>query len=129
MTTLLIAEIDATGLKDVTNRALTAAKELGGPVHVLVAGANAQAAAEQAAKLQGVEKVLVADAAYEHRLAEPTAALIVSLAGGYDAIVAPSTAAWKNVLPRVAALLDVMQISDIVKVVSSDTFERPIYAG
>ena len=129
MTTLLIAEIDATGLKDVTNRALTAAIELGGPVHVLVAGANAQAAAESAAKLQGVEKVLVADAAYEHRLAEPTAALIVSLAGSYDAIVAPSTAAWKNVLPRVAALLDVMQISDIVKVVSSDTFERPIYAG
>ncbi|MGJ4858960.1 electron transfer flavoprotein subunit alpha/FixB family protein [Labrys sp. KB_33_2] len=129
MTTLLIAEIDATGLKDVTNRALTAAIELGGPVHVLVAGANAQAAAEAAAKLAGVEKVLVADAAYEHRLAEPTAALIVSLAGGYDAIVAPSTAAWKNVLPRVAALLDVMQISDIVKVVSPDTFERPIYAG
>ncbi|MBP0581832.1 FAD-binding protein [Labrys sp. LIt4] len=129
MTTLLIAEIDATGIKDVTNRALTAAKELGGPVHVLVAGANAQAAAQEAAKLQGVEKVLVADAAYEHRLAEPTAALIVSLAGGYDAIVAPSTAAWKNVLPRVAALLDVMQISDIVKVVSADTFERPIYAG
>ncbi|QEN86062.1 electron transfer flavoprotein subunit alpha/FixB family protein [Labrys sp. KNU-23] len=129
MTTLLIAEIDATGLKDVTNRALTAALELGGPVHVLVAGANAQAAAESAARLQGVEKVLVADATYEHRLAEPTAALIVSLAGSYDAIVAPSTAAWKNVLPRVAALLDVMQISDIVKVVSSDTFERPIYAG
>ncbi|QEN84911.1 electron transfer flavoprotein subunit alpha/FixB family protein [Labrys sp. KNU-23] len=129
MTTLLIAEIDATGLKDVTNRALTAAIELGGPVHVLVAGANAQAAAEAAAKLAGVGKVLVADAAYEHRLAEPTAALIVSLAGSYDAIVAPSTAAWKNVLPRVAALLDVMQISDIVKVVSSDTFERPIYAG
>lgn len=129
MTTLLIAEIDATGLKDVTNRALTAAKELGAPVHVLVAGANAPAAAQAAAKLQGVDKVLVADAAYEHRLAEPTAALIVSLAGGYDAIVAPSTAAWKNVLPRVAALLDVMQISDIVKVVSSDTFERPIYAG
>ncbi|WP_448950665.1 electron transfer flavoprotein subunit alpha/FixB family protein [Labrys neptuniae] len=129
MTTLLIAEIDATGLKDVTNRALTAAIALGGPVHVLVAGANAPAAAEAAAKLQGVEKVLVADAAYEHRLAEPTAALIVSLAGGYDAIVAPSTAAWKNVLPRVAALLDVMQISDIVKVVSADTFERPIYAG
>ncbi|WP_454818647.1 electron transfer flavoprotein subunit alpha/FixB family protein [Labrys neptuniae] len=129
MTTLLIAEIDATGLKDVTNRALTAAIELGGPVHVLVAGANAQAAAEAAAKLAGVEKVLVADAAYEHRLAEPTAALIVSLAGGYDAIVAPSTAAWKNVLPRVAALLDVMQISDIVKVISPDTFERPVYAG
>jgi electron transfer flavoprotein alpha subunit len=129
MTTLLIAEIDATGLKDVTNRALTAAAQLGAPVHVLVAGAGAGAAAQAAAKLSGVEKVLVADASYEHRLAEPTAALIVGLASGYDAIVAPSTPAWKNVLPRVAALLDVMQISDIVKVVSADTFERPIYAG
>ncbi|WP_413989946.1 electron transfer flavoprotein subunit alpha/FixB family protein [Labrys okinawensis] len=129
MTTLLIAEIDATGLKDVTARALTAAAALGAPVHVLVAGAGAQAAAEAAARLAGVDKVLVADASYEHRLAEPTAALIVGLAPGYDAIVAPSTPAWKNVLPRVAALLDVMQISDIVKVVSADTFERPIYAG
>ncbi|CAM5776397.1 electron transfer flavoprotein subunit alpha [Labrys miyagiensis] len=129
MTTLLIAEIDATGLKDVTARALSAARDLGAPVHVLVAGANAQAAAQEAARLAGVDKVLVADASYEHRLAEPTAALIVSLAPGYDAIVAPSTPAWKNVLPRVAALLDVMQISDIVKVVSPDTFERPIYAG
>jgi electron transfer flavoprotein alpha subunit len=129
MTTLLIAEIDASGLKDVTSRALTAAAQLGAPVHVLVAGAGADGAAQAAAKLAGVEKVLVADASYEHRLAEPTAALIVSLAPAYDAIVAPSTPAWKNVLPRVAALLDVMQISDIVKVVSPDTFERPIYAG
>jgi electron transfer flavoprotein alpha subunit len=129
MTTLLIAEIDATGLKDVTNRALTAAAQLGAPVHVLVAGAGAETAAQAAARLSGVEKVLVADAAYEHRLAEATAALIVGLAPGYDAIVAPSTPAWKNVLPRVAALLDVMQVSDIVKVVSPDTFERPIYAG
>jgi electron transfer flavoprotein alpha subunit len=129
MTTLLIAEFDASGLKDVTARALTAAAQLGAPVHVLIAGAGADAAAQAAAKLSGVDKVLVADASYEHRLAEPTAALIVGLASGYDAILAPSTPAWKNVLPRVAALLDVMQISDIVKVISPDTFERPIYAG
>jgi electron transfer flavoprotein alpha subunit len=129
MTTLLIAEFDASGLKDVTARALTAAAQLGAPVHVLIAGAGAEAAAQAAAKLSGVDKVLVADASYEHRLAEPTAALIVGLAPGYDAIVAPSTPAWKNVLPRIAALIDVMQISDIVKVISPDTFERPIYAG
>ncbi len=97
---------------------------------LLVAGANAQAAADAAAKLEGVEKVLLADAApYEHQLAEPTAALIVSLAGSYDALVAPATSKGKNVMPRVAALLDVMQVSDITKVVSPDTFERPIYAG
>jgi electron transfer flavoprotein alpha subunit len=129
MTTLLIAEFDASGLKDVTARALTAAAQLGAPVHVLIAGAGADGAAQAAAKLSGVDKVLVADASYEHRLAEPTAALILGLAPGYDAILAPSTPAWKNVLPRVAALLDVMQISDIVKVISPDTFERPIYAG
>ena len=129
MTTLLIAEFDASGLKDVTARALTAAAQLGAPVHVLIAGAGADAAAQAAAKLSGVDKVLVADASYEHRLAEPTAALIVGLAPGYDAILAPSTPAWKNVLPRIAALIDVMQISDIVKVISPDTFERPIYAG
>ena len=129
MTTLLIAEFDASGLKDVTARALTAAAQLAAPVHVLIAGAGADAAAQAAAKLSGVDKVLVADASYEHRLAEPTAALIVGLAPGYDAILAPSTPAWKNVLPRIAALIDVMQISDIVKVISPDTFERPIYAG
>jgi len=129
MTTLLVAEHDASGLKDVTARALTAAKALGAPVHVLVLGAGAAAAAQAAARLDGVAKVLTADASYEHRLAEPAAALIVSLAANYDAILAPSTAAWKNVLPRVAALLDVMQVSDIVKVVAPDTFERPIYAG
>ena len=129
MTTLLIAEHDASGLKDVTYRALTAAKALGAPVHVLILGAGTEGAAQAAAKLDGVSKVLTADASYEHRLAEPAAALIVSLAADYDAILAPSTAAWKNVLPRVAALLDVMQVSDIVKVVAPDTFERPIYAG
>jgi electron transfer flavoprotein alpha subunit len=130
MTTLLIAEHDNAHLKDATHKALSAATALGGPVHVLVAGTNAKAAADAAAKLAGVEKVLLADAApYEHQLAEPVAALIVSLAPAYDAIVAAATTTGKNVLPRVAALLDVMQISDITKVVSPDTFERPIYAG
>jgi electron transfer flavoprotein alpha subunit len=130
MTTLLIAEHDNTQIKDATNKALSAAAALGGPVHVLVAGQNCRAAADAAARLAGVEKVLLADApAYEHQLAEPTAALIVSLAGPYDALVAPSTTTGRNVMPRVAALLDVMQVSDITKVVSPDTFERPIYAG
>jgi electron transfer flavoprotein alpha subunit len=109
---------------------LTAAKALGGEVHVLVAGKDARGVADAAAKLDGVGKVLVADgASYEHMLAEPLAALIVSLAPGYDAIVAAATTTGKNVLPRVAALLDVMQISDIVKVLAPDTFERLIYAG
>jgi electron transfer flavoprotein alpha subunit len=130
MTTLLIAEHDNAQLKDATHKALSAAKALGAPVHVLVAGSNARPAAEAAAKLEGVEKVLLADSpAYEHMLAEPTAALIVSIAGSYDALVAPSTSNGKNIMPRVAALLDVMQVSDITKVVSPDTFERPIYAG
>jgi electron transfer flavoprotein alpha subunit len=132
MTTLLIAEHDHEALKDVTNKALTAAAQLGGEVHVLVAGAGAgtKAAAEAAAKLQGVKKVLVAEgAAYEHDLAEPLAALIVALAPSYDAFVAPATSRFKNVMPRIAALLDVMQVSEIIKVISPDTFERPIYAG
>ena len=130
MTTLLIAEHDNAHLKDATHKALSAAKALGAPVHVLVAGANARAAADAAAKLEGVEKVLLADSpAYEHQLAEPMAALIVSLAGGYDAIVAPATSNGKNFMPRVAALLDVMQVSDVLKVIAPDTFERPTYAG
>ena len=130
MTTLLIAEHDNKTLKDATNKALTAAKALGADVHVLVAGKDCKAVADAAAKLDGVKKVLLADApVYEHLLAEPTAALIVSLAGGYDAIVAPATTTWKNIMPRVAALLDVMQVSEITKVVAPDTFERPIYAG
>jgi electron transfer flavoprotein alpha subunit len=130
MTTLLIAEHDNAHLKDATHKALTAAQALGSAVHVLVAGSNARAAAEAAAALEGVEKVLLADSpAYEHRLAEPMAALIVELASSYDALVAPSTSNGKNIMPRVAALLDVMQVSDITKVVSPDTFERPIYAG
>ncbi len=130
MTTLLIAEHDNASLKDATPKALTAAAQLGGEVHVLVAGENAKAAADAAAKLNGVTKVLLADnAAYAHDLAEPLADLIVSLAGGYDAIVAPATTRFKNTLPRVAALLDVMQVSEIIKVVAPDTYERPIYAG
>ena len=130
MTTLLLAEHDNKTIKDATAKALTAAKALGADVHVLVAGKDCKAAAEAAAKLDGVKKVLLADAPpYEHAVAEPLAALIVSLAGGYDAIVAPATTNGKNVMPRVAALLDVMQISEITKVVSPDTFERPIYAG
>jgi electron transfer flavoprotein alpha subunit len=130
MTTLLIAEHDNKSLKDSTNKALTAAKALGGDVHVLVAGKDAKPAAEAAAKLDGVAKVLLADSpAYEHQLAEPLAALIVSLAGDYDAIVAAATTTGKNVMPRVAASLDVMQISEVTKVVAPDTFERLIYAG
>ena len=130
MTTLLLAEHDNKVLREQTAKAVTAAKALGGDVHVLVAGANCRGVAEAAAKIDGVAKVLLADAgAYEHALAEPLAALIVALAANYDAIVAPATTTGKNVLPRVAALLDVMQISDITKVIAPDTFERLIYAG
>ena len=130
MTTLLVAEHNNKVLKDSTSKALTAAKALGGDVHMLVAGKDCKAVADLAAKLDGVKKVLLADTAlYQHSVAEPLAALIVSLAGGYDAIVAPATTNGKNVMPRVAALLDVMQISEIIKVIAPDTFERPIYAG
>jgi electron transfer flavoprotein alpha subunit len=130
MTTLLIAEHDNQTLKDATNKALTAAGALGAPVHVLVAGQGTRGVAEAAAKLDGVEKVLLADApALAHLLAEPLAALVVTLASSYNAIVAPATTTGKNFMPRVAALLDVMQISDIVKVIGPDTFERLIYAG
>jgi len=130
MATLLIAEHDNKVLKDATAKALTAAKALGADVHILVAGKDCKAVADAAAKLDGVKKILLADAPlYEHAVAEPLAALIVSLAGNYDAIVAPATTNGKNVMPRVAALLDVMQISEITKVIAPDTFERPIYAG
>src|SRR6202049_1865476 len=130
MKTLLLAKHDNKRLFDATHKALTAARDLGGEIDVLVAGKDCRSVAEQATKLAGVAKVLLAeDASLEHRLAEPTAALIVSLAGPYDAIVAAATTTGKNVMPRVAALLDVMQISDVIKVVSPDTFERPIYAG
>ena len=130
MTILLIAEHDNATLSDQTAKAMSAASALGGDVHVLVAGHNAKAAADEAAKLDGAAKVLLAaDASLEQQLAEPMAALIVSLAGDYDAIVAAATTNGKNIMPRVAALLDVMQVSEIVEVVSTDTFKRPIYAG
>ncbi|WP_315722066.1 MULTISPECIES: electron transfer flavoprotein subunit alpha/FixB family protein [unclassified Bradyrhizobium] len=130
MATLLIAEHDNAGIKDATNKALTAAAALGADVDVLVAGQGAKGAADAAAKLAGVKKVLLADdAAYAHDLAEPLADLVVKLAANYDAVVAPATSRFKNVMPRIAALLDVMQVSEIIKVVAPDTFERPIYAG
>jgi len=130
MASLVIAEHDNAVLKDATHKTVTAAAEVGGPVHVLVAGENCAAVAEAATKIAGVEKVLLADAhGYARQLAEPMEALILSLAGKYDAILAPATTTGKNFLPRVAAKLDVGQISEILKVVSPDTFERPIYAG
>jgi electron transfer flavoprotein alpha subunit len=130
MKILLLAKHDNGVLKDATHKALTAARELGGDVDVLVAGKGCRSVAEEAAKLEGVAKVLLAEhESREHRLAEPTAALIVSLAGAYDVLMAPATTTGKNVMPRVAALLDVMQISDITKVIAPDTFERLIYAG
>ncbi len=133
MTTLLLAEVHGGKLNDSTAKALTAAAALGAPVHILVVGAgqeNENSAAQAAAKLAGVEKVLTLSGdAFAHGLAEPLADLIVSLAPSYDAIVAPATSTGKNVLPRVAALLDVAQVSEISKVVSADVFERPIYAG
>ncbi|MDH0117124.1 electron transfer flavoprotein subunit alpha/FixB family protein [Rhizobium pusense] len=130
MAILLLADHDNASLSDQTAKTLTAAAKIGGDVHILVAGAGARAAAEQAAKLSGVSKVLVAeDASLANNLAEPLAALIVSLAGSYDTIISAATSVGKNVLPRVAALLDVAQISEITDVVSADTFKRPIYAG
>jgi electron transfer flavoprotein alpha subunit len=130
MAVLLVADHNNTALGASTAKAMAAAKAIGGDVHVLVAGAGCGAAAEAAAKLAGVSKVLVADAPQlANQLAEELAPLIVGLAGSYDAILAPATASGKNVLPRVAAALDVAQISEIIKVVSPDTFERPIYAG
>jgi electron transfer flavoprotein alpha subunit len=130
MTTLLLGEVAGGHLADICARALTAAVQLGAPVDVLITGQNAGAAADAAAKLAGVAKVRVADdALYAHGLAEPLAALLVSLAGEYDAIVGASSPFSKNVLPRVAALLDVMQLSDITKVLGPKSFERPIYAG
>lgn len=130
MAVLLLAEVNGGELAvDATAKTLTAAKMLG-DVTILCAGAGCSGAADAAAKLDGVSKVLCADdAAYGHGLAEPVADLIVSLAGDFEHIVAPATASAKNVMPRVAALLDVMVISDISGVVDGDTFERPIYAG
>src|SRR5688500_16269746 len=125
MTTLLLAEHDNQRLNEATAKALSAAQKLGGEVHVLVAGKNIAAVAQEAAKLAGVAKVLAAEAdALEHGLAEPLAALIVGLAAPYDALVAAATTTGKNVMPRVAALLDVMQISDVMEIVAPDTFRR-----
>jgi electron transfer flavoprotein alpha subunit len=130
MATLLVAEHDDKTLNGVTAKAMTAAKALGAEVHVLVAGQGCKPAAEAAAKLDGAAKVLLADdARYAHRLAEPVAALIVALAKDYDAIVSAASTAGKNFMPRAAALLDVMQISEVIKVDAPDTFQRPIYAG
>jgi electron transfer flavoprotein alpha subunit len=130
MTVLLVAEHDNAALSASNAKAMSAAKALGQDVHVLVAGANCKGVAEAAGKLDGASKVLLADAPQlGHALAEEMAALIAGLMDAYDAVVAASTASGKNFMPRVAALLDVMQISDIIKVVSPDTFERPIYAG
>jgi len=130
MATLLIAEHDNKTLNPATLKAMTAASALGADVDVLVAGEGAKAVADAAAKIAGVKKVLLADnAAYKNKLAEPMTALVVKLAEKYDAIVSPATTSGKNFMPRVAALLDVMQISEIIKVESPDTFQRPIYAG
>lgn len=130
MTILVIAEHDNTTLKAATLNTVAAAQKIGGEVHVLVAGANCAAAAQQAAALQGVAKVKVADAAhYDAQTAENLTALVVANAAGYTHILAPATTFGKNLLPRVAALLDVAQISEITAVESADTFVRPIYAG
>ena len=130
MTALVIAEHDNASLKGATLNAVTAASQMGGDVHVLVAGNNAAAAAQAAAQVAGVAKVLHAEgAALGDALAENLAAQVLAVAGSYSHIVFPATASGKNVAPRVAAKLDVAQISDITKVDSADTFERPIYAG
>jgi electron transfer flavoprotein alpha subunit len=129
MTALVLLDYDATGIKQPSRSAVAAAAKLG-EVHGLIAGENVGATAEAAAKIAGVTKVLVADGpAYAHALAEPLAALIVSLAGDYSHVLAAATAVGKNVLPRVAALLDSQPISDISDVIDADTFVRPIYAG
>ncbi|WP_265517182.1 electron transfer flavoprotein subunit alpha/FixB family protein [Nitratireductor luteus] len=130
MAILLFAEHDNAALSDQTAKALAAASRIGSDIDVLIVGKNAGSAAEEAASLAGVRSVILAEGnALEHRLAEPTAELILSLSGNYDTIVAPATTTGKNVLPRVAAMLDVMQISEITEAISADTFKRPIYAG
>ncbi len=130
MAALVLAEHDNKSLSDATAKTVTAAAAISTPVHILVAGENCSAVADAAAKIAGVEKVLVADdALYAHMVAETMETLILSLADKYDAILAPATTNGKNILPRIAAKLDVPQISEILKVVSADTFERPIYAG
>ena len=130
MSTLVIAEHDNSSLKPATLNAVAAAQALGAGIDILVAGAGCAAVGEEAAKVAGVSKVLVADnAAYEHQLAENVSLLIAEVATGYDNIIAPSTSNGKNIMPRVAALLDVAQISDVTGIESADTLKRPIYAG
>ncbi|PUE21431.1 MULTISPECIES: electron transfer flavoprotein subunit alpha/FixB family protein [unclassified Limnohabitans] len=130
MTSLVIAEHDNASIKGATLNTITAAAACGGDVHLLVAGHNAAAAAQAAAQIVGVSKVIHADSqALAHGLAENVAAQVLAIAGNYSHILFPATAAGKNVAPRVAAKLDVAQISDVTKVISADTFERPIYAG
>jgi electron transfer flavoprotein alpha subunit len=130
MSTLVIAEHDNSSLKTATLNAVAAAQAMGADIDILVAGANCGSVAEAAAAVPGVGKVLVADnAVYENQLAENVSLLVAEAGANYDNVVAPATANCKNFMPRVAALLDVAQISDITKVVSADTFERPIYAG
>ncbi|HWJ87402.1 MAG TPA: FAD-binding protein [Pelagibacterium sp.] len=130
MTTLILADHDNSALNAATAKAVTAARALGGDIHVLVAGHQCASVAEQAAKLDGVARVLIADAtAFEHRLAGPVSELILHLAGGYSHFAAPATSFGKDVMPRVAALLGVMQVSDITAVLSPTAFERPVYAG
>ncbi len=130
MAVLLLAEHTNDALNPATGKALSAATDLGGDVHILVAGSNCRPAAEAAARLTGAAKVLIADAAHlTHQVAEDIAALVVPMMANYDALIAAATARGKNTLPRIAAMLDVMQVSDITAVKSPDTFERPIYAG
>ena len=130
MSILVLAEHDNAELKPSTLNTVTAAKAIGGDIHLLVAGEGCGAVADAAAKIDGVSKVLVADAPeYGHQIAENTANLLVGLADGYSHILAPHSTSGKNIMPRAAALLDLQQISDITAVVSEDTFERPIYAG
>lgn len=130
MSVLVIAEHDNAEIKPATLNAVAAAGELGGDVHLLVAGNGSASAAEAASKISGVAKVLSANSAeYENTLAENVAPLIVDLASGYSHVLAPATSNGKNIMPRVAAMLDVMQISDIAAIIDGDTFVRPIYAG
>jgi len=130
MTVLILAKHDNAVLNEATSKTVTSAKEMGGEIHVLVAGHDCAAVAAEAARLDGVARVIhVEGETYGQRLAEPLAELVVSLAGDYSHLVAPATTSGKNTMPRVAALLDVMVISDITEVVDADTFVRPIYAG
>ncbi len=130
MAILIIAEHNNASLKSATGNTVSAAQKIGGDISILVAGHQCEAAAQAASKIDGIKSVLVADAAYyAHGLGENLASLIVGLASGYSHIVAPATTSGKNVMPRVAALLDVAQVSDVISVESPDTFVRPIYAG